>query len=124
MSDSFDGEKILISIKNDAERARETPLIYFKEFLRSAWMDNTEDEAKMFWHSRVSHFPWYAENCLYAMYWVVKNPPVDIIDILYNDGWIILSHDDEAETPFTDLEYVDWLKKMYSEFKNIYDKAP
>ncbi len=120
----FDGEKIIKKLKDDANLSRQKPKEYFSDFLRGVWMDNTPEEAYNHWNSRVEQFPWYADNCLYAIRYVLDNPPDDLQEILRNDGWIGFYHEDEEETEFSRDEYLVWLENVYKDFKKIYDDSP
>ena len=125
-SDWFDGEKILQSIKEDSRKRRAAPLEFFQQFLCDIWMDNTEEEAMDQWEVKVKQGPWYAEDALYCMDAVIANPPENLVEILENEGWIILYHncDQPDERPYTDEEHYEWLKQMRDEFRAIYDNAP
>ena len=49
---------------------QQAPLNFFREFLRSVWMDNTEEEAEEQWRQKVSFFADYAED-------IWDRPPCD-----------------------------------------------
>ena len=121
--DWLDGEKILQSIKEDSRKRRAAPLETFIDFLRAIWMDNTDEEALFQWKKSVDQSPLYAEDALYCIDAVIANPPENLVEIMENQGWIILSrnYDQPDERPYTDEEYYEWLKQMRDEFRAIYD---
>ena len=125
MSDWLDGKSILNRIKAASESCKSNPISCFQKFLQAVWMDNTPSEAYRFWiENIVPQTPWWADNYLYVIRYVLDNPLEDFQEILKNDGWIMLYHEDENETEFTKEEYLAWLENMYQDFKKIYDDSP
>jgi hypothetical protein len=43
---------------------------------------------------------------------------------MQQDGWIMLYHEDAEEVrPYSYDEYLDWLRQMRDEFRDVYDTA-
>ncbi len=119
-------ENILEQIEETSNRRRNAPLEFFCEFLDEIWKDNTEEEALQQWKAKVEYFPWYADDALFCLDAIIQNPPANLIELMQEHGWLMLYHEpDEAgeELPYTFEEYLDWLKKMRSEYALIYDNA-
>lgn len=93
----------------------------FRDFLRFIWMDNTEDEALAQWRRRVHDFPEEAERDLVCLDEIVADPPPDVVAMLNEDGWVILSHEPDPQTilPYTSEEYVRWLSDMTTRFRAV-----
>jgi hypothetical protein len=123
----LDGRKIFAQIKEKSNANRASPLECFCEFLQHIWMDNSEQEALRQWKVKVEHFPWYADDALHCMDVVITNPPENLVELIEEYGWIILTHEpDESgdEAPYTYEEYLEWLKQMRDKFKAVYDAVP
>jgi hypothetical protein len=123
--DKFDDDKNLSIIEKDSRERRAAPLKTFVDFLERIWMDNTEEEALFQWQRMVKNFPLYARDYLYCIDAVIANPPENLVEIMEDRGWLILSYnyDQPDERPYTDEEYYEWLKQMRDEFRAIYNKA-
>lgn len=122
--DFIDGKKILSQIQEESLIKRENPLDTFCDFLQQIWMDNTEKEALDQWKVKVKNFPWYAENALHCLNWVVKNPPKNLVSIMEEKGWIYLYHElnESGEEPkFSEQEYLAWLTQVKDSFQKVYD---
>jgi hypothetical protein len=124
MPDWFDDENLSI-LEKDSRSRRAAPLKTFVDFLERIWMDNTEEEALFQWQRMVKNFPLYASDYLYCIDVVIANPPENLVEIMEDRGWLILSYnyDQPDERPYTDEEYYEWLKQMRDEFRAIYNKA-
>jgi hypothetical protein len=124
MPDWFDNENLSIMEKH-SRKLRANPLETFTELLRAIWMDNTDEEALFQWKTTVEQSPLYAKDALYCIDAVIANPPENLVEILENEGWLILSYnyDQPDERPYTDEEYYEWLKQMRDEFRAVYNKA-
>ncbi len=118
-----DGKALLDTIKSDSRKRRAAPIEFFRVFLRDQFKDNTYEEAKSLWSDKAEHFPWYADDALYCISAVIENPPRNLVEIMQEEGWLMLSHDGETgdSRPFSESEYLDWLKNMYTDFKSVYD---
>lgn len=122
-----DGNSVLRSIQADSRKRRAEPYSFFRTFLRDIWQDNTKEEAYAQWRTKVEQAPWYADDALYCINAVLDNPPEDLVEMMFQDGWIALYHessDPEVEEPYTLEEYVDWLTTMRNDFQTIYDTYP
>jgi hypothetical protein len=95
----------------------------FREFLRFIWMDNTEDEALGQWRHRAHHFPDDAERDLACLDEIVADPPPDVVAMLNDDGWVILSHQPDPQTllAYTPEEYVRWVSDMAGRFRAVFE---
>lgn len=95
----------------------------FRGFLQFIWMDNTEDEALVQWRHRIRAFPDEAERDLACLQEIVADPPQDVVSMLNEDGWIILSHEPDPETvlDYTPEEYVAWVRDMAARFRAVYE---
>lgn len=124
--DELSGEKILESIRADSAQRRSAPLEGFREFLRAIWMDNTEEEALRQWQVKVDQFPWWADDALFSLDWVIANPPKNLVDLMQEHGWLLLHHEPDSsgdEREYSREEYLGWLKEMTERFRRIYEKA-
>jgi hypothetical protein len=112
-------------LQKESQKRRANPLEFFKNFLQRIWMDNTEEEALFQWKQLVKGSPSYVEDALYCIDAVIANPPENLVEILENEGWLILYYNDDQpdERPYTDEEYYEWLKQMRDEFRAIYNTA-
>jgi hypothetical protein len=97
----------------------------FRGFLQFLWMDNTEDEALVQWRHRIHDFPEEAERDLACLDEIVADPPPDLVSILNEDGWVILSHQPDPETvvDYTPEEYRGWMREMAARFRAEYEAA-
>jgi hypothetical protein len=123
--ENFDDDKNLSIMEKHSRKLRANPLKTFIDFLERIWMDNTEEEALFQWKQIVEDSSWHADDYLYCIDAVIANPPENLVEIMEDRGWLILSHnyDQPDERPYTDEEYYEWLKQMRDEFRAIYNKA-
>jgi hypothetical protein len=101
----------------------ESTIEQFQRFLRMTWLDNTEEEALFQWQQRVHDLPKIAQNDLECLEAVLAAPPPNLIEMLNDDGWIILSHepDEGTEEDYSYDEYLQWLRQMTIRFHAMYD---
>ena len=120
--DWFDDQNLL---QKASRKRRAAPLETFIDFLQIIWMDNTPEEALSQWKRTVKNSPSYADDALYCIDVVIAKPPENLVEIMENEGWLILYHNCEQpdERPYTDEEYYEWLKQMRDEFRAIYNQA-
>ena len=95
----------------------------FRGILQFIWMDNTEDEALVQWRQRIRDFPDEAQRDLVCIDEIADDPPPDLVSLLNEDGWIILSHAPDAETivDYSFDEYVGWVREMAKRFRAEYE---
>jgi hypothetical protein len=96
----------------------------FRTFLQMVWMDNTADEAMEQWRQRVRNFPAEAGRDLDCLDAIVADPPSDVVQMLNDDGWVILSHEPDPETVVDRSrdEYVDWVRATAARFRDVYER--
>jgi hypothetical protein len=96
----------------------------FRGFLQFLWMDNTPDEALQQWRQRIQDFPDEAERDLACLDQIIADPPPDLVQMLNDDGWIILSHEPDPATlvDYTRDEYVGWLRETTARFRSTYER--
>lgn len=104
----------------------ESTIEQFRHFLRMTWMDNTEEEALSQWQQRVHDLPKIARSDLECLEAVLAAPPPDLIEMLNDDGWIILSHepDEGTDEDYSYDEYIQWLRQMTARFHSLYNAEP
>lgn len=97
----------------------------FRDFLQSVWMDNTSDEALQQWQQRVLEFPTAAASDLECLESILADPPENLVQMLHDDGWVILTHRPDPQTVvgYTHDEYVEWLRDMTARFRDAYRRA-
>lgn len=125
-SEEFNGASIMKYIKELSQHKRAAPLECFITFLHDICRDNTEEEALSQWKVKVEQFPWYADDALFCMDWVIENPPEDLRQLLEQHGWIPLYHEDEETgemVDYTPAETLDWLRTLRDQYKAIYTQA-
>jgi hypothetical protein len=88
-----------------------------REFLREVlklWMDNTPDDALALWKGRLLAGGSFAKDALEILDKTIADPPPDLIELMKENGWLHLIHEDEdgEETPFTFDEHVAWLREQ------------
>ena len=112
-------------ILNTSEKRRADPLPFFVQFLSDIWKDNTPAEAESLWRIKAEHYPWYADDALFCVNAVLAEPPVDLVELMQRDGWLMLTHElepDGIERPFSFAEHVEFLQNMSDQFRTIYDE--
>jgi hypothetical protein len=92
--------------------APDDPRECFHAFLRTFWMDNTEEEALALWRLMIRHgssFPREALRCVDA---VLADPPPDLVESMQVHGWLYPVHQPDADhvEPYSYDEHVDWLR--------------
>ncbi len=96
---------------------------FLREVLKAIWMDNTPEDVKKLWKFRVAsggRFPGEALECLDR---VVQNPPCDLVELLQENGWVFLVHQEGGEEhPFTFDEHVEWLRQQVALLRLIFQK--
>lgn len=118
------GRELLDAIRETSRQRLAAPLEFFKEFLREIWMDNSPEEALAQWRVKVEQFPWYATDALTCLDAIIADPPSNLVEIMQQDGWIMLYHESATEVqPYTFEEYLEWLRQMRDEFQMVYDAA-
>jgi hypothetical protein len=96
----------------------------FVKFLKEIWKDNTPEEAVKLWKWRIHNYPQAAKAFLEAIEQTLAAPPDNFIEVVQDNGWIFLTHDDKEgnSTPFSLQEYLEWFQKMEEQFKAIYEE--
>jgi hypothetical protein len=125
-TDWTDGEHRLEIIETTSRGRRAAPQDFFIEFLEDLWSDNTAAEAMAQWNVKVEQFPWYAADALHCLRTVIEDPPSNLVEILQRHGSVFLFHEAEGLRPpreYTRNEYIDWLRRMYEDFREVYDSA-
>jgi hypothetical protein len=99
-----------------------TPLNTVRELLRATWRDNTAEEAEALWRRYVEQSQPWAAAALASLDAVLADPPANLGEIMQEEGWIMLSHEPDAETviPYTHEENLAWLRRMTAEYKQTY----
>lgn len=110
-------------LRDESAKRRENPMAFFQQFLSDLWKDNTQDEAEQLWATKCEYFPWYAEDVLACLDYVLADPPADLMEMLSEHGWVILYHEMDlqgVERRFTFDETVDWLRAVRESFRALY----
>jgi len=93
------------------------------EFLRLVWMDNTPDEARAQWATRVEQFPDLAQDSLEALDSVIADPPENLVELMQECGWISLYEETyDTVTPLGKDAYVDWLRSVRDDFGALFEE--
>ncbi|MBO9702164.1 MAG: hypothetical protein J7604_18285 [Sporocytophaga sp.] len=96
----------------------------FIKFLKEIWKDNTPEEAVNLWKWRINNYPEVAKGFLDSIQHILNSPPDNFIEIVRENGWIYLDHEDSEGniTSFSSEEYLEWFHKMNDQFKKIYEE--
>lgn len=96
----------------------------FSEFLKSFWMDNSEEIAVLLWKNLLNSSPELAREYLIVLDAIIAYPPPNLIELMQQNGWIILYYEPDPATviPYTFSEHVEWLTQMTAQWRCIYEK--
>ncbi len=104
---------------------RSRPLEFFRQFLGTFFLDNTEEEGLSLWRQQIesTRFNSYAADALYVLDTILANPPQDLIERLEEGGGITLFHrpDEYTLIPYTFEETVAWLRDQTERFRAAYE---
>jgi hypothetical protein len=98
---------------------QEQAVTCFSDFLRAIWKDNDEETALLLFRERARMAPHLAERDLACVEAIADDPPPNLIDIMQQDGWLILEDEPDPETVVTRSldEHVQWLREMAARFR-------
>ncbi len=73
---------------------------FLREVLKAIWMDNTPDEVIALWKARIAAGGQFPKKALECLEQVVQHPPLDLVTLLQENGWVFLVHQEgEEERP-------------------------
>lgn len=98
----------------------------FIDFLKAIWKDNTPEEALHLWKWHIANYPETVKKYLDSIALTLQSPPDNFIEIVNENGWIFLEHEDKEGNiiPYTFTEYAEWFQEMYDRFKKIREELP
>lgn len=121
MSDDwFNADDLQAQIDKESEQRRKDPLAFVLTLFRELWVDNTPEEFRAAWRSKVKLAPWYAQDALYCLKAVLANPPANLVERLRDKGGVYLFHPGSA-APYTVEETLHWLAQVTQDFQADYD---
>lgn len=107
------------------ERLESCYLELFYDFLKSFWMDNSKEIAILLWKNQLNGEPSLAREYLIALDAIIAHPPPNLIELMQQNGWIILYYEPDPATiiPYTFSEHVEWLTDMTVRWRRIYEEV-
>jgi hypothetical protein len=123
--DWADPDRLIDQMVADSVSRQESPVNFFREILRHYWMDNTPEEAMRLWRTTLRDAPLYAADVLNCFYLILQNPPEDLVELMQQNGWVMLFHEDDngTLTPQSREEYLAWLRNVHAEWSDAYQKT-
>ncbi len=122
-SDWSDDDQLQAKIQAESQKRRSDPLAGLATFLQDFWTENTEEEVRQMWKHRASTAPQFAEDMLYCLDAVIRNPPAELEQFIREEGGVFLYHDDGTATLYSDAEALDWLRRIAREFRLLAKKG-
>jgi hypothetical protein len=96
----------------------------FIEWLRTYWMDNSEEEAKHHWRESARLAFWVCADYLRCLDAVLAKPPDDLVGLMQEHGWIMLYHRDANPwLLYRYDEYLAWLRDVRVVFERIVNEV-
>ncbi|MDZ8055900.1 MAG: hypothetical protein RMX68_016665 [Aulosira sp. ZfuVER01] len=101
---------------------REKPLEFFTKLLTDIRMGRSEEEAIREWKRLCEQVSWYAEDAIRCLETILADPPANLIEIMQENGWILLDHGSQSYTPIKAYrqQYVEWLEKWVNQCRDVY----
>ena len=119
MANKYDPNQVPQHIKTNSLQRRAKPLQFFTQFLSDIIKDSTTKESIVLWQTKVSYYPWYAEDALYCIAHVLKQPPPDLASIITKYGWIGFSDNQ----PISKQEQaITWLQQTQENLQSIWNQ--
>jgi len=108
-----------------SQERRADPTALFRNILKSYFADNSWDDTMKLWRIAIANGGSYPEDVLWCLDVIAENPPANLGQLLYEDGWITLEHeetDDKLGEPYTPEEQVAWLRERTALLRAEYEK--
>jgi len=94
----------------------------FVEWVRSYWMDSSDEEALRLWEEQVRVGFWHCAQDLRCLDALLADPPEDLVELIRDGGGYVLYH--RNVTPWREYsreDYLAWLRRIREEFGRILD---
>ena len=120
--------QIILDINEDSnlpDNPYSSPVEALRAFLGYFWIDRYEEEALEQWTTYVQESARQALVLLKNLDALCNNPPLNLSEILQDDGWIYLYHYEngaEEAIPYSLSEQVEWLRELIARLRRIYEE--
>lgn len=87
-------------------------------------LDTSEDEARSSWRTTVARSPERAADDLRCITAIADDPPPDLVPVMKQYGSVYLyRRKKDVRVPYSDAEYVEWLRRRVNDFRTIAEDA-
>lgn len=94
------------------EKHRAAPLTFFERLLREFFMNRDPDQTLRKWQTVIEENRWYTEDVIECMTTVLANPPENLVDIIQENGWVMLPRSDGSSYEAYHGLYLAWLQEQ------------